>query len=59
MPGNFVILQKNGTIDEELAKEMSRLVTCQNLLSHEYEEITREQVFELTRKAGTIKNLHV
>ncbi len=51
----FVILQKNGIIDEDCAKEMSRLVTYRNLLSHEYQQITREQVFELTRKAGTIK----
>jgi uncharacterized protein YutE (UPF0331/DUF86 family) len=49
--------RKNGTIDEDLAQEMSRLVTCRNLLSHEYQEITRQQVFELTRKAGTKKNL--
>ena len=55
----FVILQKNGMIDEDLAKEMGRLVTCRNLLSHEYQEITRQQVFELTRKAGTMKQFAV
>ncbi len=38
---------------------MSRLVTYRNLLSHEYQQITREQVFELTRKAGTIKKFAV
>ena len=51
----FVLLHKNGIIDEDLAKEMSRLVTCRNLLSHECREITREQVFELIQNVGTMK----
>lgn len=51
----FILLENNGIIDEDLAKEMGRLVTYRNLLSHEYQGITREQVFELTRKVGTMK----
>lgn len=51
----FILLERDGIIDEDLAEEMGRLVTYRNLLSHEYQGITREQVFELTRKVGTMK----
>jgi uncharacterized protein YutE (UPF0331/DUF86 family) len=51
----FVLLWKNNFIDENYAKEMSRLVTYRNLLSHEYQGITPEKVFELTKKVVIIK----
>ncbi|KUK98553.1 MAG: hypothetical protein XE10_2023 [Methanoculleus marisnigri] len=51
----FILLWKNGFIDEKCAKEMGRLVTYRNLLSHEYQGITPEKVFELTKKVNTIK----
>jgi uncharacterized protein YutE (UPF0331/DUF86 family) len=51
----FTLLWKNGFIDEDLSREMSRLVTYRNLLSHEYQGITEEQVFDLTKKVGVMK----
>jgi uncharacterized protein YutE (UPF0331/DUF86 family) len=51
----FTLLWKNGDIDEDLSREMSRLVTYRNLLSHEYQGITEEQVFELTKKVDVMK----
>jgi uncharacterized protein YutE (UPF0331/DUF86 family) len=51
----FTLLWKNGFIDEDLSRELSRLVTYRNLLSHEYQGITEEQVFDLTKKVGVMK----
>lgn len=51
----FILLWKNGFIDEKCATEMGRLVTYRNLLSHEYQGITPEKVFELTKKVNTMK----
>jgi len=51
----FILLQKDGTVNADLAREMGRLVTYRNLLSHEYQGITSEQVFELLGKVELIK----
>jgi uncharacterized protein YutE (UPF0331/DUF86 family) len=51
----FVLLQKNGFIEPSLAKDMIKLVTYRNLLSHEYHGITEEQLFHLTKKITIIK----
>jgi uncharacterized protein YutE (UPF0331/DUF86 family) len=51
----FVLLQKNGCIEQPLAKDMIKLVTYRNLLSHEYHGITEEQLFQLTKKVPIIK----
>jgi uncharacterized protein YutE (UPF0331/DUF86 family) len=51
----FTLLWKNGFIDEDLSREMSGLVTYRNLLSHEYQGITEEQVFDLTKKVEVMK----
>jgi uncharacterized protein YutE (UPF0331/DUF86 family) len=51
----FVLLQKNGCIEQPLAKDMIKLVTYRNLLSHEYHGITEEQLFHLTKKVAIIK----
>jgi uncharacterized protein YutE (UPF0331/DUF86 family) len=51
----FTLLRKNGYIDEDLSGELRRLVTYRNLLSHEYQGISGEQVFELTKKVDVIK----
>jgi uncharacterized protein YutE (UPF0331/DUF86 family) len=51
----FTQLQKKGMISNELAKEMTGMVTCRNLLSHEYHGITEEQLFTLVKNAGHIR----
>jgi uncharacterized protein YutE (UPF0331/DUF86 family) len=51
----FILLQKNGFIGNDLAKEMVGLVTYRNLLSHEYHGITEENLFDLTKKIASIR----
>jgi uncharacterized protein YutE (UPF0331/DUF86 family) len=51
----FVLLQKNGLIDNDLAKTLIGLVTYRNLLSHEYHGITTEKLFDLTKKISVIR----
>jgi len=51
----FILLQRNGLIGDELAKELIGLVTYRNLLSHEYHGITNEKLFSLVQKIPTIR----
>jgi uncharacterized protein YutE (UPF0331/DUF86 family) len=51
----FTRLQKNGIINNELAHEMTVMVTYRNLLSHEYHGITDETLFTLVKNAGHIR----
>jgi len=51
----FVLLRKNGIIENDLAHEMIGLVTYRNLLSHEYHGITEETLFNLTKKIARIR----
>ena len=51
----FVLLRKNGIIENDLAHEMIGLVTYRNLLSHEYHGISEETLFNLTKKIVSIR----
>lgn len=51
----FVMLRKNGIIDNDLAHEMIGLVTYRNLLSNEYHGISEETLFNLTKKIASIR----
>ena len=51
----FVLLQKDGIIGKDLAHEMVGLVTYRNLLSHEYQGISGEILFTLTKKIPDIR----
>ncbi|MEN6443398.1 MAG: DUF86 domain-containing protein [Methanoregula sp.] len=51
----FVLLQKNGLIDNDLAKTLIGFVTYRNLLSHEYHGITAEKLFDLTKKISIVR----
>ena len=51
----FVLLQKSGFIENDLAHEMVGLVTYRNLLSHEYHGISEETLFNLTKKIASIR----
>ena len=51
----FVMLRKNGIIENDLAHEMIGLVTFRNLLSHEYHGISEETLFNLTKKIVSIR----
>ena len=46
----FVLLKKNGFIQNDLSKEMIGLVTYRNLLSHEYHGLTGENLCDLIKK---------
>jgi uncharacterized protein YutE (UPF0331/DUF86 family) len=52
----FVLLRKNGFIDNDLATSMIGLVTYRNLLSHEYHGITEEKLFTLVHQIRTIQD---
>jgi uncharacterized protein YutE (UPF0331/DUF86 family) len=51
----FTRLQKKGIISNELAKEMTGMVTYRNLLPHEYHGRTEEILFTLVKNAGHIR----
>ena len=51
----FVILRKQGFIDDELASNMIGLVTYRNLLSHEYHGITENDLFLLKNRIPVIR----
>ena len=51
----FVMLRKNGIIENDLAHEMIGLVTFRNLLSHEYHGISEETLYNLTKKIASIR----
>jgi len=55
----FVLLRKNGFIEDDLAHEMIGLVTYRNLLSHEYHGISEETLFNLTKKIASIRQFVV
>ena len=51
----FVMLRKDGMIENDLAHDMIGMVTYRNLLSHEYHGISDETLFELTKKIPRIR----
>ena len=53
----FRLLTKNKLIDENMGVELSNLVSYRNLLSHEYYDLTENDVFELFRRISIVKKL--
>ena len=51
----FILLRKDGIIENDLAHDMIGMVTYRNLLSHEYHGISDETLFELTKKIPRIR----
>jgi uncharacterized protein YutE (UPF0331/DUF86 family) len=51
----FVLMRKNELIENDLAHRMIGMVTCRNLLSHEYHGITEEKLFSLIHQIATIR----
>lgn len=51
----FRLLAKNGFIEQELEKRLSNLVFYRNLLSHEYYELTEEDVFDIFKRINIVK----
>ncbi len=51
----FRLLTKNKFIDKDIGEELSNLVFYRNLLSHEYYDLTEEDVFEVFRRIGIVK----
>jgi len=51
----FRLLTKNKFIDKNVGEELSNLVFYRNLLSHEYYDLTEEDVFEVFKKISIVK----
>jgi len=51
----FGLLGKNGFIDKALEKELSHLIFYRNVLSHEYYDLTEEDVFDVFKRLNLIK----
>lgn len=51
----FRLLAKNEFIDKTLERELSHLVFYRNLLSHEYYELTENDVFDIFKRVKIIK----
>jgi uncharacterized protein YutE (UPF0331/DUF86 family) len=49
------LLAKNKCIERQLEKELSHLVLYRNLLSHEYYDLTEEDVFDVFNKIGVVE----
>lgn len=59
MPGTykeiFIILSNKGLIENKLAKELSSLVSYRNKISHEYYDVTPDEVFRLLQNIKIAK----
>jgi uncharacterized protein YutE (UPF0331/DUF86 family) len=51
----FRLLTKNKFIDRKVGEELSNLVFYRNLLSHEYYDLTEEDVLEVFKKISIVK----
>jgi len=51
----FRLLTKNKFIGKDMGEELSNLVFYRNLLSHEYYDLTEEDVFEVFKKISIVK----
>jgi uncharacterized protein YutE (UPF0331/DUF86 family) len=50
----FDILRRRGFIDRGLADEMARLVFYRNMIAHQYDDLTDEDLYSLYERLGTI-----
>jgi len=48
-------LNKNNVIDGRMSSSLGRLVFYRNLLSHEYFDITFDQIFDVMQGIGLVK----
>jgi len=51
----FRLLTRNEYIGKDMGEELSNLVFYRNLLSHEYYDLTEEDVFEVFKKISIVK----
>jgi uncharacterized protein YutE (UPF0331/DUF86 family) len=51
----FRLLTRNEYIGKDMGEELSNLVFYRNLLSHEYYDLTEEDVFEVFKKINIVK----
>ena len=51
----FRLLTRNEYIGKDMGEELSNLVFYRNLLSHEYYDLTEEDVFEVSKKINIVK----
>lgn len=52
----FSLLEQEGIVTHTLAQSMKHFVTCRNLLSHEYQGITPDQLYAMIGETETIKS---
>jgi uncharacterized protein YutE (UPF0331/DUF86 family) len=50
----FDILRRRRFIDRELAEEMAALVFYRNMIAHQYDDLTDDDLYSLFRRLGTI-----
>jgi uncharacterized protein YutE (UPF0331/DUF86 family) len=50
----FDILRRRGYIDKGLAEEMAALVFYRNMIAHQYDDLTDDDLFSLYERLGTI-----
>ncbi|MBS3060864.1 MAG: hypothetical protein J4432_05155 [DPANN group archaeon] len=48
-------MNKNNVIDGRMSSSLGRLVFYRNLLSHEYFDITFDQIFDVMQGIGLVK----
>lgn len=51
----FSLLMENGFIDKEMEKELSRLVFYRNLISHEYYDFGKEDIFDVYKRIHVVE----
>jgi len=50
----FEILRRRGFIDRKLADEMARIVFYRNMIAHQYDDLTDDDLWSLHERLGTI-----
>jgi uncharacterized protein YutE (UPF0331/DUF86 family) len=50
----FDILRRRGFIDRKLADEMARIVFYRNMIAHQYDDLTDDDLWSLSERLGTI-----
>jgi uncharacterized protein YutE (UPF0331/DUF86 family) len=53
----FQILNRNGVISNEVAKQMEYLVSMRNVLAHEYFDVTEKSIYEISKKINSVELL--
>jgi uncharacterized protein YutE (UPF0331/DUF86 family) len=50
----FSLLSRKGFIDHELGEQMASLVFYRNMIAHQYDDLTEDNLYALFERLGTI-----